>query len=91
MTKENLVEKVLIEVKLETKKQARKVVESVFKNITKSLSRGEEVTITGFGTFKTAKMAARAGRNPKTGEKIRIPASVKARFKAGKALKEAVR
>jgi len=77
--------------KMATKKQAQEAVEAVFDSITKSLSRGEEVTMTGFGTFRTAKAAARTGRNPKTGEKLQIPASVRPKFKAGKALKDAVK
>ena len=91
MTKENLVEAALKEAKLETKKQAQAAVDAVFAGITKSLSRGEEVSIAGFGIFRTAKVAARSGRNPKTGEQIRISASVKPKFKASKALKEAVK
>ena len=90
MTKENLVEAVLKAAKSGTKKEAQAAVEAVFAAITKSLARGEEVTVTGFGTFRAAKVAARSGRNPKTGEQIRIPASVRPKFKAGKALKEAV-
>ncbi|MDP3999581.1 MAG: HU family DNA-binding protein [bacterium] len=91
MTKENLVEAALKAAKLATKKQAQAAVDAVFAGITKSLARGEEVSIAGFGIFRTAKVAARSGRNPKTGEKIRISASVKPKFKAGKALKEAVK
>jgi DNA-binding protein HU-beta len=91
MTKENIVEAVLKNAKLETKKQAQAALEAVFAAITKSLARGEEVTVTGFGTFRAVKISARSGRNPKTGEQIRIPASVKPKFRAGKALKDAVR
>lgn len=91
MTKEGLIEAVLNAVKLETKKQAKEVVEAVFETITKNLSRGEEVAISGFGTFRVVKRAARAGVNPRTGEKIQIAASVKPKFRAGKALKEAVK
>lgn len=91
MTKENLVEAVLKAAKCETKKQAQEAVEAVFAAVTKSLARGEEVTVIGFGTFRTAKSAARSGRNPKTGEKLTIPASIRVKFKAGKALKEAVK
>ena len=91
MTKEGLVEAVMKAAKMATKKQAQEAVEAVFDSITKSLSRGEEVTMTGFGTFRTAKAAARTGRNPKTGEKLQIPASVRPKFKAGKALKDAVK
>jgi DNA-binding protein HU-beta len=90
MTKHGLVEAVMKEAGLETKVQAEKVVEALFDIVTKTLSRGEEVAITGFGTFRVAKRAARMGRNPKTGESIQIKASVKPKFRAGKALKEAV-
>lgn len=91
MTKENLVLAVLKAAKCGTKKQAQAAVEAVFAAVTKSLSRGEEVTVTGFGTFRTKKAAARSGRNPKTGESLTIPASIRVKFKAGKALKEAVK
>lgn len=91
MTKEGLTQAVMKAAKTETKKQAQAAVDAVFAAITKSLSRGEEVGVAGFGTFRIAKTAARAGRNPKTGERIQIPASVKPRFKPGKALKEAVK
>lgn len=90
MTKEGLTEAVLKAAKCGTKKQAQEAVEAVFAAITKSLSRGEEVTVTGFGTFRTVKVAARSGRNPKTGESLRIPASIRPKFRAGKALKKAV-
>lgn len=76
---------------LETKIQAHKTVEALFDTITKTLGRGEDVAITGFGTFRVAKSAAREGRNPKTGEKIMIAASTKPKFRAGKMLKEAVK
>lgn len=75
---------------METKAAAHRAVEAVFDAITKTMSRGEDVAITGFGTFRVVKRAAREGRNPKTGEKIMIPASVKPKFRAGKGLKEAV-
>ena len=75
---------------LETKAGAHRIVEAVFDTITKTMARGEDVAITGFGTFRIAKRAAREGRNPKTGEKIQIKASVKPKFRAGKSLKEAV-
>ncbi len=74
-----------------TKKQAQLAVDAVFETMTKALSRGEEVAISGFGIFKAMKSAARTGVNPKTGEKIQIKASVKPKFRAAKALKEAVK
>ena len=76
---------------IEAKKDAVAAVEAVFDVITKTLSKGEEVAVVGFGTFKTVKRAARMGINPKTGEKIQIAASTKPKFRAGKVLKEAVK
>ena len=73
-----------------SKTDAAKAVESVFDCITKSLSQGDEVRLVGFGTFTVAKRAASEGRNPRTGEKIAIPATKQPKFKAGKALKDAV-
>lgn len=90
MTKDGLTEAVMKAAGLETKAAAHRVVEAVFDTIVKTMSRGEEVAISGFGTFRVAKRAAREGRNPKTGEKIQIAASIKPKFRAGKALKEAV-
>jgi len=75
---------------IQTKKQAELAVDALFDTIVKTLSKGEEVGITGFGTFRIAKRAARMGVNPKTGEKIQIKASTKPKFRAGKVLKEAV-
>ncbi len=91
MNKVALVEEVMKATGIEVKKQGAAVVEAVFDIITKTLSKGEEVAITGFGTFKIAKRAARMGVNPKTGEKIQIAASIKPKFRAGKVLKEAVK
>ncbi|MCL4391868.1 HU family DNA-binding protein [Patescibacteria group bacterium] len=91
MKKDGLVEAVIKAANTETKKQAQEAVEAVFDAIVKSLSRGEEVAIAGFGTFRVAKRAARMGVNPKTGEKIQIAASTKPKFRAGKLLKEAVK
>lgn len=76
---------------IEAKKDGVAAVEAVFDVITKTLSKGEEVAIVGFGVFKTVKRDARMGINPKTGEKIQIAASTKPKFRAGKALKEAVK
>lgn len=75
---------------MDTKAAAERAVDAVLDTIMKTMGRGEDVAITGFGTFRVAKRAAREGRNPKTGEKIQIKASIKPKFRAGKALKEAV-
>ncbi|CCQ73881.1 DNA-binding transcriptional regulator, beta subunit [Magnetospira sp. QH-2] len=73
-----------------SKADAGKAVDSVFGAITSSLQGGQEVRLVGFGTFSVAARAASEGRNPRTGEKIQIPASKQPKFKAGKSLKDAV-
>jgi nucleoid DNA-binding protein len=73
-----------------TKKEAQAAVECVFDSITKALKKKGEVTLVGFGTFKVAKRKARTGRNPKTGEAIKIKAKSVPKFAAGKGLKDAV-
>ena len=91
MTKAQLSEAVMKAVGMATKAEAERAVDAVFDTIVKTMSRGEEVAITGFGTFRIMKRAARMGRNPKTGESIQIKASTKPKFRAGKVLKEAVK
>ena len=91
MKKDGLVDAVMKEAGIETKAAAQRTVDAVLDSITKTLSRGEDVAITGFGTFMVVKRAARQGRNPKTGESIQIAASVKPKFKPGKGLKDAVK
>ena len=73
-----------------SKADATKAVDSVFDNITGSLRGGNEVRLVGFGTFSVSHRKATTGRNPRTGEAIQIKASMRPKFKAGKALKEAV-
>lgn len=91
MNKEDLVQAILKGANLPTKKQAQEIIELILETITSTLKRGEDVALTGFGTFKTVKRAARQGINPKTGEKIQIAAATKPKFSAGKLLKEAVK
>ena len=74
-----------------TQRAAEEVVNTVFDAITQSLSKGEEVAISGFGAFAVRKREARMGVNPRTGQKIQIAATVTPKFKAGKALKDAVK
>ncbi len=74
-----------------TKKSAEEAVDTLFDTITSSLSKGQEVAISGFGTFIVKKRAARQGVNPRTGEKIQIKATTTPKFRAGKNLKDAVR
>jgi len=90
MKKQDFIEVVMQAGGIEVKKQAAAVVDAIFDTITKTMVKGEEVAIAGFGTFKVAKRAAREGINPRTGEKIHIAASIKPKFRAAKALKEAV-
>ena len=73
-----------------SKADSAKAVDSVFDSITGALRSGSEVRLVGFGTFSVANRAATTGRNPRTGEPIHIPASRQPKFKAGKALKDAV-
>ncbi len=73
-----------------SKADSTKAVDAVINAIKGSLSTGTEVRLVGFGTFSVARRKASEGRNPRTGEKIQIPASNQPKFKAGKALKEAV-
>ena len=81
-----------ISAKLElSKKDVEAVIDSMVESITKSLQGGSKVTLTGFGTFKVSKRAAREGINPQTKAKLQIPAMTVPKFTAGKALKEAVR
>lgn len=75
-----------------TKKAASEVLDAVLKAITHALKKGENVTVTGFGTFRVSKRAARTGVNPRNpSQKIKIPAMKLPAFKAGKSLKDAVR
>ena len=73
-----------------TKKDAEKAVNSFTEVITKALKKGDKVQLVGFGTFEVVKRAAREGRNPQTGKAMKIKASKAPKFKAGKALKDAV-
>ena len=73
-----------------SKADAARAIDSTFDAITAALKNGGEVRLVGFGTFSVANRAATKGRNPRTGESIDIPASKHPKFKAGKALKDAV-
>jgi len=73
-----------------SKADAGKAVGGVFGAITNSLRSKTKVRLVGFGTFSVTRRAARTGHNPRTGERIQIPASNKPKFKAGKGLKDAV-
>ena len=73
-----------------TKKEAKAAVDCIFSTITKTLKKKKDVTLIGFGTFKVNKRKARKGRNPATGEVIKIKAKKVPKFVPGKALKDAV-
>jgi DNA-binding protein HU-beta len=90
MKKTDLAQVVMQVGDISVKAQANRIVDGIFDAIEKELARGGEVAISGFGTFRVAKRAARMGRNPKTGEQIQIKASIKPKFRAAKQLKEAV-
>ena len=73
-----------------SKKDAEKAVKAFTDAVTKALKKGEKVQLVGFGTFEVVKRAAREGRNPQTGKAMKIKASKAPKFKAGKALKDAL-
>ena len=89
MNKNELVDAVAVATDLR-KADAAKAVDAVFDSIADSLKKGDEVRVVGFGTFAVSNRAASEGRNPRTGEKITIPASKQPKFKAGKQLKDAI-
>jgi DNA-binding protein HU-beta len=90
MTKDEMVALVAEQAGI-TKRQAGKMLETLMDEVTSQLKRGKKVSFAGFGTFTVSKRKARAGRNPRTGEEISIPATKVPVFRAGKRLKEAVR
>ncbi|MCF8067115.1 MAG: HU family DNA-binding protein [Desulfobacterales bacterium] len=90
MTKAELIEAMASDSEI-TKSAAGAALESFIENVTKALKKKDgKVTLVGFGTFSKTKRAARKGRNPQTGEEIKIKARNVVKFKAGKKLKEAV-
>ena len=89
MNKAELIERIAASADL-SKASAGRALDAALDAITKDLKKGNSVTLVGFGTFSVGKRSARTGRNPRTGESIRIKASKTPRFKAGKALKDAV-
>jgi len=90
MTKSDLIQQVAKDTGL-SQNQTGKIVNEIFDAIADALQNGEDVRITGFGTFRTAETKERAGRNPRTGEEITIPASKRVSFTAGSGLLDAVR
>ena len=90
MTKAELISAVAKEAEI-TKAAAAQAIDSITDTITRELKRGGRITVPGFGTFSVANRKARTGRNPRTGQEIKIPAANTVKFKPGKALKETVR
>ena len=90
MNKTQLIKNIAASANL-TQAQATAALQAFETSIIDELANGGEVALTGFGTFKVTERAARTGRNPKTGESLEIAASKVPSFKAGKALKEAVK
>ena len=89
MNKADLISHVATQAGL-TKASSEKAVTAVFEGISRSLQKGQDAAFVGFGTFAVTNRAARTGRNPRTGEALKIAASKQPKFKPGKALKEAV-
>ncbi len=89
MNKQELVEHVAAETEC-SKAAAAAAIDAVLSGITDALKKGDEVRLVGFGTFSVKERAAGTGRNPATGEEIKIPASKSARFKPGATLKTAL-
>ncbi|NLT14140.1 MAG: HU family DNA-binding protein [Clostridiales bacterium] len=89
MNKADLISKIAVNSGL-SKKDSEKALAATIDAIVDSLKEGEKVQLVGFGIFDVKERAARTGRNPKTKEAIKIPASRTPQFKAGKALKDAV-
>jgi DNA-binding protein HU-beta len=90
MNKTDLIQAVVEKTGL-TKKDSTKALEAVIDAISESLAKGDKVQLVGFGTFEVRSRQAREGRNPSTGEAIKIEASKVPAFKAGKALKDKVK
>lgn len=90
MNKQSIVEEVN-GVLGSTKVQAEQVVDTVIESIVKSLKKGEEVSIAGLGIFSVKARAARMARNPRTGEQVKVAATKVPKFRAAKALKDAVK
>ena len=89
MNKSDLIDKIAVSTDI-SKAAAGRALDATIDSITDALKDGEQVVLVGFGTFHVKDRAARTGRNPRTGETIKIKASKSPGFKAGKVLKDAV-
>lgn len=90
MNKAELVDSIAKHTSDTPKARIEEVVNAFLEVVKKSVSKGDSVQLIGFGTFGSGKRAARTGRNPKTGEALKIPAAKTVKFSAGKAFKDAV-
>ena len=90
MTKAGLVEMIKEKAELGTKVQAEKVLDTIIESAREALISGESAIFTGFGSFKVVKRACRTGRNPGTGEAIKIPACKVVKYTMGKRIKSSV-
>ncbi|MEW6586879.1 MAG: HU family DNA-binding protein [Nitrospirota bacterium] len=90
MTKAELVDKMAKDADI-SKAAAGKALDSMMDGVIKTLKKGNKVSLVGFGTFSVSKRKARKGRNPRTGEAVKIPARKLPKFTAGKAFKDAVK
>lgn len=89
MNKTELVQAIATETEM-TQADAKRLLDALIETITKTVAKGDDVALIGFGSFKSAKRAARTGKNPKTGEALKIAATVVPKFTAGAAFKAAV-
>ena len=90
MNKSELIDAIAAKAGL-SKKDAKGALEATVETITETLKKGDSVALIGFGTFSTASRAARTARVPGTGKEVQVPATTVAKFKVGKALKDAVK
>ena len=90
MTKHELINKIASQAEI-SKTAASAALDAALDGITSALRRGQKISLTGFGTFSVSRRKARVGRNPQTGESIKIPSSRVAKFSAGKDLKSVIK
>jgi integration host factor subunit beta len=90
MTKSDLIDQVASRNSSFTHRDAEILVETIFDSMIQALTRGDHIEIRGFGTFSVKQRGAREGRNPKTGEPVRIPAKRVTHFKVGKQLQKMI-
>jgi DNA-binding protein HU-beta len=90
MTKNEIVDSIATKATL-TKKDSKVALDGILEVITEALAKGDNVQFVGFGTFDVATRAARTARVPSTGAEVKVPATKVAKFKVGKALKDAVK